>query len=120
LSEENGITKSLSQRAAVILSRKKPEQFNFFEKSVEDLYKSRSRFVHNGKDISLGNLELLSTICLAIFFVLLELQKKNTNHDSGAIKIWHQRLDYLASALRAKKVMSEDEFRQCGIVTPVK
>jgi len=120
LSEENGITKSLSQRAAVMLSHRKPEQFNFFEKSVEDLYKSRSRFVHNGKDISLENLELLSTICFAIFLVLLRLQKNNTNHDSGAIKKWHQRLDYLAGALRANKVMSEDEFRQCGIVTPVK
>ena len=120
LGEENGVTKSLSQRAAVILSHKKPKQFKFFEKSVEDLYASRSRFVHNGKDISLENLELLHKICFAILYVLLELQKENTNHDSGAIKKWHGRLDYLAGALRANKVMPEDEFKQCGIVTPVK
>jgi hypothetical protein len=113
--DKNESTKSVSNRCAVLVM-KNSDNYNSKKKKVNELYDSRSKYVHAGLPVNREHIDEAKEICKQIVFCFLRLQaywvQKNNDF---SIEQWKKKIDYAWSALEAEEVISDSLRMEIGI-----
>jgi hypothetical protein len=79
---------------------------------LKRLYDRRSKYVHEGKSPSENDLLEIEKICIEVLWDLLATSASSGFND---IEAWLKQLDFIASATKASREISENEFHSVGI-----
>ncbi|MFC1574764.1 hypothetical protein ACFL3Z_01655 [Gemmatimonadota bacterium] len=114
LAGREGITATLSRRAAVLTHRAFGVPFKEQVELLERLYHGRSRYVHEGEDVPEEYVAQAEKTCVEIGYCLLRLARKGLGNQVGFVKRWHKNLDYVVSAIEADRHLRDEEFKEIG------
>jgi hypothetical protein len=112
-------TRNTTRRAAAIYVGASGVPFKSAEKELRALFDARSKYVHEGTEISEQKFSFLLEICSSVAECLLR-----TRFSSGAMserfitEHWYPRLDLLVAAMIASAELSSEHFRECGVKVP--
>jgi Apea-like HEPN len=117
--ERQAIQKSVSERVALITFRDNGRSFAQQRDWIDTIYDLRSRYVHDGVEITNQlQLDQLRRLCEQIFRCLMRLQAGRMQPSSRGKEIltmWLHELDYLAKGLIAGKQPTETQFAEAFI-----
>ena len=115
LGDENISGKSVTLRTSVLTHKQFNNTFHEQAKKINKLYKSRSKFVHEGKSIKENELDEIGEIDFEIFKCLMRLQNNKDAKEKHFRDNWIKILDFIASAAEADRDISEEDFRKVGV-----
>ncbi len=113
--EPDKVSDSIKKRVAVLLSGRSSETFAQKEDEIGKLYSSRSRYVHQGKDIESQDAVNMKLVCKEVFSAMIRLQCEESSHAEGFMKKWKGQLDFFASGFNTDADISESEFQKWGV-----
>jgi len=113
LGEDRSSTQSVSERVAIITFKKLANDFSKQKKKIKDIYNARSKYVHEGGNISNDLLNDVEIICKEVFFCMLRY--RNYLHNEEDLKKWWKKIDFLAKAIDAEEYQSDQKFKELGI-----
>jgi hypothetical protein len=85
-------------------------------KQMRRFYKSRSKFVHEGKAPAKDDVDSLHRINEAVLFALLRIRRFSANATNFDKSEWHKRLDFIASALGVGAKLKHEDVAPAGLV----
>ena len=91
------------------------KSFHQQKEKIKKLYKSRSKYVHEGKSVEENELNEIVEIVDEIFKCLMRLQNIKDAKEKKFREKWIKELDFLASAAEADRDISEEDFRNVGV-----
>lgn len=109
---EGKSTDSICNRVAVLTYQQMSVSFEEQVRKIKRLYDCRSKYVHEGKQIQVENLEDINKICREVLWDLLATSSTSKFED---IDLWLRQIDFVASAIKASKEVMESEFINIGI-----
>jgi hypothetical protein len=116
LGERGSSTDAVAGRSAVLvhraLGRSLDEQFRLLTKA----YDKRSRYVHQGQQVEESDVESIDAVCHEVLFCLLRMYRDGRSSETEIIRRWHRDLDYLRSAIEARRVPPDAELSHNGIL----
>jgi hypothetical protein len=112
---ESGMTKEVSTRAGVITAHAYGMAFDEAVKQVRDLYKWRSKFVHEGKLPPEAKIEVLRRVNEAVLFALLRVRRLQVAHAGSEITTWRKGLDFIATGLEVGRTFESDDLARAGL-----
>ena len=115
MGDENISGKSVTLRTSVLTHKQFNNTFHEQAKKINKLYKSRSKFVHEGKSIKENELDEIGEIDFEIFKCLMRLQNNKDAKEKHFRDNWIKILDFIASAAEADRDISEEDFRKVGV-----
>jgi len=115
LGDENELAKSVTFRTSVLTHKQFNNTFHQQKEKIKKLYKSRSKYVHEGKSIEENELNEIVEIVDEIFKCLMRLQNTKDAKEKNFREKWIKELDFLASAAEADRDISEEDFRNVGV-----
>jgi hypothetical protein len=115
LGDENVLAKSVTRRTSVLTHKQFNNTFHQQTKKINKLYKSRSKFVHEGKSVEENELDEIVENVDEIFKCLMRLQNNKDAKEKNYREKWIKELDFLASAAEAGRDISEEDFRNVGV-----
>jgi hypothetical protein len=108
-------TKNTTRRAAAIYSAATGVRFKDAEKELRAIFDARSKYVHEGTEISNEKFLLLLEICSFIAECLLRARASTGAEGPKFItEHWYPRLDLLVAAMIAGVQLSREHFLECG------
>jgi hypothetical protein len=112
-------TKNTTRRAAVIYSAASDVTFKSAEKDLKAIFDARSKYVHEGTEISDERFSLLLDICSLVTECLLRARISiEANSKTFITEHWYPRLDLLVAAMNAGVEIGSEHFRACGVKVP--
>jgi hypothetical protein len=109
-------TKNTTRRAAVIYSNSAGISFKAAEKELREIFDARSKYVHDGIEISGQKFALLLEICSLVAECLLRVRLAHGAEGEKFItEHWYPRLDLLVAAMIAGVELGSEHFLQCGL-----
>ena len=115
LGDENELAKSVTFRTSVLTHKQFNNTFHQQKEKIKKLYKSRSKYVHEGKSVEENELNEIVEIVDEIFKCLMRLQNIKDAKEKKFREKWIKELDFLASAAEADRDISEEDFRNVGV-----
>ena len=115
LGDENLLAKSVTFRTSVLTHKQFNNTFHQQNEKIKKLYKSRSKYVHEGKSVGENELNEIVEIVDEIFKCLMRLQNNKDAKEKNFRGKWIKELDFLASAAEADRDISEEDFRNVGV-----
>jgi hypothetical protein len=97
LGDATRLTKTVSERTALIIHKQRGATFKECERSILAIYDARSKYVHRGEPISAKLVEEADAACAGVLHCLLRLQK--TQLDTLSVSQWIRNLDFILGAL---------------------
>ena len=89
------------------------------EKELRSIVDARSKYVHEGAEISVEKISLLLQICSLIAECLLRARAStNASSEKFITEHWYPRLDLLVAAMIAGVELTSEHFRECGVREP--
>jgi hypothetical protein len=117
--ERQAIQKNVSERVAPITFRENARSFEQQRDWIDRIYEVRSRYVHDGAEITDElQLDQLRSLCEQVFRCLMRLQAGHSQRSSRgkeALTMWLHELDYLAKGVIAGKQPTETQFTETFI-----
>lgn len=114
LGEKGNTTKSISNRAAVLISPASLESFENTRSRIETIYNARSRYVHDGIHPTAEVAEETKAIYTILLSRVLLHPFEGVDHEL-AHKEWKKNLDFVASGYEANRIPGEDLCALLGI-----
>jgi Apea-like HEPN len=120
LADEKNISGSVSRRAASILAVSEGVNFERAIVEVQNLYKLRSRFVHEGEPVRSASLPRIEEICRKVYYVAMRSQDASISQGPQTWnRRWTKLLDYVASCFQVGSSVEPDFLREIGFLTSV-
>jgi hypothetical protein len=117
--ERQAIQKSVSERVALIAFRENSRSFAQQRDWIDTIYDLRSRYVHDGVELSDQlQLDQLRGLCEQVFRCLMRLQVGHSQpapRGKEILTTWLHELDYLAKGVIAVKQPTETQFAEAFI-----
>ena len=115
LGDENLLAKSVTFRTSVLTHKQFNNTFHQQNEKIKKLYKSRSKYVHEGKSVGENELNEIVEIVDEIFKCLMRLQNNKDAKEKNFRGKWIKELDFLAYAAEADRDISEEDFTKVGV-----
>jgi len=118
---EGASAETVASRAAVCSLGDPQVRYLEQKKRVKRLYGARSKYVHDGIEPIIEQLEEVDKLCRGILWTLMRMRMTpatdECSGDSGEVYIerWRKRLDLIAAKLEAEELVSAAEYRGLGI-----
>lgn len=104
------------KRAALIYGAKYKTEYREAEIEMGKLYDSRSRYVHNGKEIIPEKLKLLFNFTEAIMISLLYMRQLcDISEKDFLTKYWYPRLDHVIASTNIGEKVNDKLIAECGL-----
>jgi Apea-like HEPN len=117
--ERQAIQRSVSERVALITHRQNGRSFTQQQEWIDAIYDLRSRYVHDGKEVTdEPQLQRLRILCEQVFRSLLRLQAAHPDRSSRGKETmtkWLHEVDYLAKGLIAGKQPTESQLNDAFV-----
>jgi hypothetical protein len=108
-------TKSVGNRCAVLTFGKMKGNFKEQKSLVDDIYSTRSKYVHAGKTINYTLVDSVKQICKLICLSLLKIQTNERFKHEGGFENWKRKLDFVANGLIAQIDIPSNIMYEIGI-----
>lgn len=112
LGEQGQSTDSVCQRAAMLTSAQNEGDMAGEKRTLQGLYRARSKYVHEGRPVSDADLSSVERVCLEVLWTLLTARCNGIVDDPAD---WLGRIDFAAAAARAGQQVDEAVLRSVGI-----
>lgn len=116
--ERRAIQTSVSERVALVTFRENHRSFTQQRDWLDTIYDLRSRYVHDGIEITDElQLDQLRCLCEQVFRCLMRLQAGDSQNSKGekTLTTWLHELDYLAKGLIAGKQPTDAQLAEAFI-----
>lgn len=117
--ERQAIQRSVSERVALITHRENARTFPQQQEWIDAIYDLRSRYVHDGKEITdESQLDRLRVLCEQVFRSLMRLQAAHPDRSSRekeTMTKWLHEIDYLAKGLIAGKQPTDSQLNDAFV-----
>jgi Apea-like HEPN len=117
--ERQAIQRSVSKRVALITHRQNGRSFTQQQEWIDAIYDLRSRYVHDGKEVTdEPQLQRLRILCEQVFRSLLRLQAAHPDRSSRGKETmtkWLHEVDYFAKGLIAGKQPTESQLHDAFV-----
>ena len=114
--ERQAIQKNVSERVALITFSENARSFEQQRDWIDRIYELRSRYVHDGTEITDElQLDQLRSLCEQVFRCLMRLQAVHSQRSSRgkeALTTWLHELDYLAKGMIAGNQPTATQFSE--------
>ena len=109
---EGTSTQSVASRAATLVHRQLGHSYEEQVRVMKDLYRARSKLVHEGLPARPQQLEQVEAVCLEVLWALLRVSdRKEFQQDSE----WLALLDFLGASITANRQPAEVDMGKVGI-----
>src|SRR5260370_33014058 len=112
--ERQAIQKNVSERVALITFRENARSFEQQRDWIDKIYEVRSRYVHDGTEITDElQLDQLRSLCEQVFRCLMRLQaghSQGSSRGKEALTMWLHELDYLAKGMNPGRQPPSTQF----------
>jgi transposase len=115
LGDENELAKSVTLRTSVLTHKQFNNTYHQQKEKIKKLYKSRSKYVHEGKSVEENELNEIVEIVDEIFKCLMRLQNIKDAKEKKFRGKWIKELDFLASSAETDRDISEENFTKVGV-----
>lgn len=106
---------SVSKRVAVLTYKSFNVSFIDQKRTLQKIYDTRSKYVHEGKHVDVKQLDLLKKICRFILEILFKVQSQPGYQEKESFYKWLKDLDFVISSLEAGRTIPEKELNEIGI-----
>lgn len=113
--EKESSTQSVTQRVAFLVHNQLNYEFDKMVKEIKHYYDLRSKYVHQGAEISEVEGDRIREICIELFKVYLNLHKNKFSSTFNYIQ-WLGKIDLGVASVNANEKISDELFLKCGIV----
>jgi len=103
---------SVSLRSAALIHRQMRATFSDQTDKLKELYRKRSKYVHEGVHVAAKDVREIEQICLAVLWSLLSVSAQDIYQ---SILEWLQQVDFAAAAFNANRPISENDLAKIGI-----
>lgn len=120
--DRQAIQKNVAERIALITFRENRRLFQEQRQWIDDIYDTRSKYVHAGREIGdAALLDQVRVLCEQVFRCLLRLQAslpERSTRGENALNIWLRNLDYLVAGIMAGIMPTEGQLSEAFIGQP--
>jgi hypothetical protein len=117
-SEKTETLKYVSKRCAILTYLRMGGDYNSCLKELKQLYDSRSRFVHDGEDVTHESAVRIFEYARETLRALLVLHTNKDNHQTGFREKWIKNLDFIAAGFDAGNNFENKFLAEAGIFWP--
>jgi hypothetical protein len=115
--DRDSATQTVARRTAVCALAGFGGSFQGALKEAKHLYDVRSRYVHRGAHVGLGDLKRVQALVDSVLACLLRLNGlPPTDPERQSITWWHRQLDYVAGALQAGRAIPTEDLTSLGLL----
>jgi hypothetical protein len=109
------IGRTVAKRVAAITYRALKADYEQIRKRVSDLYRLRSKYVHEGSEVNDENRNDVQRVCAEALRCFLRFQIYPESRRSGAVGSWLKRIDLIAAKIEAGEYPSDSELEANGV-----
>jgi hypothetical protein len=110
---EGRSAESVAERAAVVTHRPLGQSMQDQVRRVKQLYDSRSKYVHEGRPFSSGDIEEAERVATQVLWALLAVSGAGVLSSTSE---WLKKVNYVAAALKDGRALPDAEFTALGVV----
>ena len=112
-------TKLTTSRAALIYAMRYKIEYKEAKKRMDGLYNARSRYVHQGREITVEKLQVVWEFTECILESLLQVRSNFDSFDNEFLSnYWYPRLDHLISGAKIGQRSSDETYAELGLHFP--